>query len=88
MKCKITWLTQEEGGRAQPPPISSSYYCTITLSDKSSWSCCIFDRKPLDNLNEIASIQFLISNTNLLFDNNFFLIEGAKQVAFVERMEN
>lgn len=82
MLVRVDWLSAAEGGRKAIPLIDSYYAPTARFSDGLMWSCCLRDRKKINDYQETADIKFFFFR-DVKLPNSFELTEGPKVVARV-----
>ncbi len=90
VKAQITWITQENGGRKNPPVIGTRY-CPIVVFDTMDkgkgefWSADFICTEVNVKMNSIVDFAFLVEDAPteyLVNGNKFELFEGNKKVAF------
>lgn len=85
----ITWLTKDQGGRKNPPPIDLRFGCIIVAKDKvlnaneACWSLIIDIKEKVSEFETVAEVNYLSEKApnELVKGYEFDLYDGKKLVA-------
>ena len=79
MKFVVDWLSQADGGRKSVPPTKYRYSPTARFDDSTMWSCTLTNRQQVSDLQETATISFLVYDQTI--PHRFELTEDQRTIA-------